>query len=61
MAAKKIGQSERFIAKAKELGASEDAEEFERAFKKVVPPKRGSSKADVVPPHVERLKTNSDD
>lgn len=32
-------QSERFIEKAKELGADESAEEFERAFKKIVPPK----------------------
>ena len=39
MAAKKKSQYERFIEKAKELGVSENAEAFERAFKKVVPPK----------------------
>ncbi len=32
-------QSKRFIEKAKELGA-EDAEAFEHAFKKIVPPKK---------------------
>lgn len=29
-------QSERFVEKAKELGADESAEAFERAFKKIV-------------------------
>jgi hypothetical protein len=33
-------QSERFVEKAKELGADESGEEFERAFKKIVPPKK---------------------
>lgn len=32
-------QSERFVDTAKELGADESGEAFERAFKKVVPPK----------------------
>jgi len=37
-------QSKRFIEKAKEV-IEEDAEEvFERAFKKIVPPEKGSSK-----------------
>lgn len=33
-------QSRRFIEKARELGTNESSEEFERALKKVVPPKR---------------------
>jgi hypothetical protein len=33
-------QSERFTDTAKELGADESGEAFERAFKKVVPPRR---------------------
>lgn len=32
-------QSERFVEKARELGAEENGEAFERAFSKVVPPK----------------------
>jgi lipoate-protein ligase A len=36
-------QPERFVEKAKELGADESAEAFERAFKKVVPPIKRSS------------------
>ena len=32
-------QSKRFIEKARELGADESGEEFERALKKIVPPK----------------------
>lgn len=32
-------QKERFIEKARELGADETGEAFERTFKKVVPPK----------------------
>ena len=35
-------QKERFIEKARELEADDSGEEFERAFKKVVPPKRKS-------------------
>lgn len=38
MVAKEKSQSERFIEKAKELGADESGKEFERALKKVVPP-----------------------
>jgi hypothetical protein len=30
----------RFTAMAKEVGASDDPKDFEKAFKKVVPPKR---------------------
>ena len=37
-------QSERFIEKAKELGADKSAEAFERAFTKVVPPSDESGK-----------------
>ena len=33
-------QSERFIRTARELGCDEDPEAFERAFARVVPPKR---------------------
>ena len=33
-------QSERFIDTAREHGTDESGEEFERAFKKVVPPKK---------------------
>ena len=33
-------QTERFVKKARELEADESDEAFERAFKKVVPPKR---------------------
>ena len=33
-------QSERFIEKAKELGVDESGEAFERALKKIVPPKK---------------------
>ena len=32
-------QKKRFIEKARELGADESKEAFEKAFKKVVPPK----------------------
>ena len=35
-------QSKRFIEKARELEADETGEEFERTFKKVVPPKRAN-------------------
>jgi hypothetical protein len=37
-------QSERFIETARELGADDSGEKFERAFKKVVPPKRERSR-----------------
>ena len=40
MAAKEKSQSEKFIEKAKELGADESAEGFERAFRTVVTPSR---------------------
>jgi hypothetical protein len=33
-------QSQRFIETAREIGADETGEAFERAFKKIVPPKR---------------------
>ena len=36
-------QSKRFIEKARELGGDESGEEFERAFKKVVPTKQPST------------------
>jgi hypothetical protein len=36
-------QSKRFIETAKEVGADEDAEALERAFKRIVPQKRGAS------------------
>ena len=36
-------QYRRFVAKARELGCDESPEAFDRAFKKVVPAKRGSS------------------
>ena len=38
--AKDKKQSKRFIDKAREIGADESAEAFERAFKEVVPPKK---------------------
>lgn len=38
---KKKTQSERFIEKARELEADESGKEFERVFRKAVPPKRG--------------------
>ena len=37
MAAKKKSQSRRFVEKAKELGADESGEAFEREFKRIVP------------------------
>jgi hypothetical protein len=37
-------QSRRFIETAKKLGADKSGEEFERLFKQVVPPKRGSKR-----------------
>ena len=42
MAAKKDqkAQSKRFVEKAKELGADESGEAFERALEEIVPPKR---------------------
>lgn len=49
MAAKEKSQREKFIEKAKELGASESAEDFNRAFEKIVPPKNIKS----VPPKSE--------
>jgi hypothetical protein len=33
-------QSKRFKETAREIGMSEDPEDFERAFRKIVPPKR---------------------
>jgi hypothetical protein len=33
-------QSQRFIEKARELGCDEDPSAFERAFSKIVPPKK---------------------
>lgn len=36
-------QHERFIETAREIGASEDPEEFERAFRQVVRPKQDES------------------
>ncbi len=37
-------QSERFIETAREYGADDSRDRFERAFKKAVPQKRGKSK-----------------
>jgi hypothetical protein len=39
-------QSKRFIDTAREIGADEDPEAFERAFKKVVPSKKSTTKPD---------------
>jgi hypothetical protein len=36
----KAEQSERFRETAREIGMSEDPEDFERAFRKIAPPKR---------------------
>ena len=36
-------QKKRFIEKARELGADESKEAFEKAFKKIVPPKKPKS------------------
>jgi hypothetical protein len=36
-------QKKRFIEKAREIGADESEEAFERAFKRVVPPKKPSN------------------
>jgi len=47
MAAKKKSQSRRFVEKARELGADESGEAFERGFKKIVPPKKRE-------PHTEK-------
>ena len=33
-------QAQKFIDKARELGCDESGEAFERAFKKIVPPKK---------------------
>ena len=41
-------QSQRFINFAREVGADESAEGFERVFAKIVPPKKEGDKA---PPH----------
>jgi len=38
-------QKKRFIEKARELGADESEEAFERAFKKIVPPKKPSKQS----------------
>lgn len=38
-------QKKRFIEKARELGTDESEEAFERAFKKIVPPKEKSETA----------------
>jgi hypothetical protein len=35
-------QKKRFIEKAREIGADESKEAFERAFKRIVPPKKGA-------------------
>lgn len=37
------GQSARFIAAAKELGLDKNADAFDKAMKKLLKPKRGSS------------------
>ena len=37
-------QRERFIEAAKEVGVDESGEEFERAFKRIVPPKPSPQK-----------------
>jgi len=38
-------QKKRFIEKAREIGAGESKEAFERAFKKIVPPKKSPTQA----------------
>lgn len=35
-------QSQRFVENAKELGSDESGRSFARAFKKIVPPKKGT-------------------
>ena len=42
--ASKTAQSERFKETARKLGADESGKKFERMFKKIVRPKRQSSK-----------------
>ena len=39
-------QKKRFIEKAREVGADESAETFEKAFTKIVPPKKPSGGKD---------------
>lgn len=41
---KKSEQSQRFKEAARALGADESGEEFERAFKKIIPPKKALPK-----------------
>lgn len=43
-------QSERFIETAREIGASEDAADFERVFERIVAPK-GKVTPSAPPPH----------
>lgn len=44
MSAKK-SQSQRFREAARDIGCDESGAAFERAFKKIVPPKRGAKKS----------------
>ena len=39
-------QRERFIEKAREIGSDESGKTFERAFKKIVPPKKPKTGGD---------------
>jgi hypothetical protein len=50
----KAEQSERFIKTARELGVDETGEEFERAFRKIVRPRRPRSKSSS-PPSTDAL------
>ena len=45
--AKDKKQSKRFIAKAREIGADESGEAFERGFRKVIPPKQPAKGAGI--------------
>jgi hypothetical protein len=42
----KKAQYERFVETARELGCDENEEAFERAFEKIVPPKRVTTSKD---------------
>ena len=46
---KDIEQSQRFIEKAKEIGADKSIDVFERVFKKIVPPKLKKKSEPVAP------------
>ena len=52
-------QKERFIYKARELEADVSDEEFERAFKRVVPPKQPRTKQGADPPRQDAKQSSS--